>query len=86
MDENMNYEEEEVMDPEEATEVESEETGMSTGVAMLIGAGLTVAVTAAVKLGKKLVAKFRAKKALGDTTDERDFVIPSDEEIDDVTK
>lgn len=86
MDENMNYEEEEVMEPEEATEVESEETGMSTGVAMLIGAGLTVAVTAAVKLGKKLVAKFRAKKALEDTTDERDFVIPSDEEIEDVTK
>lgn len=86
MDENMNYEEEEVMEPEEATEVESEETGMSTGVAMLIGAGLTVAVTAAVKLGKKLVAKFRAKKDLEDTTDERDFVIPSDEEIEDVTK
>ena len=86
MDENMNYEEEEVMEPEEATEVESEETGMSTGVAMLIGAGLTVAVTAAVKLGKKLVAKFRAKKALEDTMDERDFVIPSDEEIEDVTK
>ena len=86
MDENMNYEEEEVMEPEEATEVESEETGMSTGVAMLIGAGLTVAVTAAVKLGKKLVAKFRVKKDLEDTTDERDFVIPSDEEIEDVTK
>ena len=86
MDEIMNYEEEEVMEPEEATEVESEETGMSTGVAMLIGAGLTVAAAAAVKLGKKLVAKFRAKKALEDTTDERDFVIPSDEEIEDVTK
>lgn len=86
MDEIMNYEEEEVMEPEEATEVESEETGMSTGVAMLIGAGLTVAAAAAVKLGKKLVAKFRAKKALEDTTDDRDFVIPSDEEIEDVTK
>ena len=86
MDEITNYEEEEVMEPEEATEVESEETGMSTGVAMLIGAGLTVAAAAAVKLGKKLVAKFRAKKALEDTTDDRDFVIPSDEEIEDVTK
>ena len=78
MDEIVNYEEEEVMEPEE--------TGMSTGVAMLIGAGLTVAAAAAVKLGKKLVAKFRAKKALEDTTDDRDFVIPSDEEIEDVTK
>lgn len=86
MDEIMNYEEEEVMEPEETTEVESEETGMSTGVAMLIGAGLTVAAAAAVKLGKKLVAKFRAKKALEDTTNDRDFVIPSDEEIEDVTK
>ena len=87
MDEIMNYEEEEVMEPEETTEVESEETGMSTGVAMLIGAGLTVAAAAAVKLGKKLVARFRAaKKALENTTDDRDFVIPSDEEIEDVTK
>ena len=86
MDEIVNYEEEEVMEPEETTEVESEETGMSTGVAMLIGAGLTVAAAAAVKLGKKLVAKFRAKKTLEDTTDDRDFVIPSDEEIEDVTK
>ena len=86
MDEIMNYEEEEVMEPEETTEVESEDTGMSTGVAMLIGAGLTVAAAAAVKFGKKLVAKFRAKKALEDTTDNRDFVIPSDEEIEDVTK
>ena len=86
MDEIVNYEEEEVMEPEETTEVESEETGMSTGVAMLIGAGLTVAAAAAVKFGKKLVAKFRAKKALEDTTDDRDFVIPSDEEIEDVTK
>ena len=86
MDEITNYEEEEVMEPEETTEVESEETGMSTGVAMLIGAGLTVAAAAAVKLGKKLVAKFRAKKVLKDTTDDRDFVIPSDEEIEDVTK
>ena len=62
--------------------MESEETGMSTGVAMLIGAGLTVAAAAAVKLGKKLVAKFRAKKALEYTTDARDFVLPSDEVID----
>ena len=86
MDEITNYEEEEVMEPEETTEVESEDTGMSTGVAMLIGAGLTVAAAAAVKFGKKLVAKFRAKKALENTTDDRDFVIPSDEEIEDVTK
>ena len=61
-DEIMNTEDE-VMDTEIATtEVEPEETGMGTGVAMLIGAGLTLAVGAAVKVGKKLYAKCNATK------------------------
>ena len=63
-DEIMNTEDE-VMDTEIATtEVEPEETGMGTGVAMLIGAGLTLAVGAAVKFGKKGIDYVKAKKAL----------------------
>lgn len=80
----MDYEEE-VMDPEvETTDVESEETGMGTGVAMLIGAGLTAAVVAAVKLGKKAFAKIKAKKEL-EAADESDFV-QADDEVQDATK
>lgn len=56
----MNYEEE-AMEPE--VEVETEEkSGIGTGAAMLLGAGLTLAVGAMVKLGKKLVEKCKAKK------------------------
>ena len=56
----MNYEEIEVMDDVEM----NENAGIGTGVAMLIGAGLTFAAGAAVKLGKKLYADFKAKKEL----------------------
>lgn len=56
----MNYEEIEVMDDV----MEEEGTGIGTGVAMLIGAGLTFAAGAAVKLGKKLYANYKAKKEL----------------------
>ena len=74
----VNYEE---MDPE--VETESEDSGMSTGVAMMIGAGLAVAATAAIKLGKKIISKIKTKK---EPEDRRDFVIPSDEELANVTK
>lgn len=74
----VNYEE---MDPE--VETESEDSGMSTGVAMMIGAGLAVAATAAIKLGKKIISKIKTKK---EPEDGRDFVIPSDEELNNVTK
>lgn len=74
----VNYEE---MDPE--VETESEDSGMSTGVAMMIGAGLAVAATAAIKLGKKIISKIKTKK---EPEDGRDFVIPSDEELANVTK
>ena len=57
----MNYEDIEVMD--DTFEVE-EKAGMSTGVAMLIGAGVTLAVTAGVGLVKKAYAKYKAKKAI----------------------
>lgn len=58
----MNYEEE-VMEPE-TFEMEPESSGMGTGVAMLIGAGLTAATVAVVKLGKKAFAAYKAKKEL----------------------
>lgn len=58
-------------------------SGMSTGVAMMIGAGLAVAATAAIKLGKKIISKIKTKK---EPEDGRDFVIPSDEELNNVTK
>lgn len=74
----VNYEE---MDPE--VETEPEDSGMSTGVAMMIGAGLAVAATAAIKLGKKIISKIKAKK---EPEDRVDFVIPSDEELNNVTK
>ena len=81
----MNYEDE-VGEPEvENTEVETEESKMGTGVAMLIGAGLTLAVGAVVKIGKKAIAKIKAKKELKEA-EERDFVTPTDEEIQNVTK
>lgn len=80
----MNYEEE--MIPEvETYEMESEGSGLSTGVAMLIGAGLTAASVAAVKLGKNLYAKFKAKKELR-LFDEDDAVEVTDEDVMSVTK
>lgn len=56
----MNYEDNEVMDDV----VADEETGMATGVAMLIGAGLTLAVGAGVKLAKKGIAYIKTQKEL----------------------
>lgn len=81
----MNYEEE-VMEPEfEIDEVEREESGMSAGVAVLIGAGVTAAGIAAVKLGKKLYAKIKARKELRQP-DEDEIVEVTDEDIMDVTE
>lgn len=57
----MNYEEE-VMVPEVEEETEEKNSNIGTGVAMLIGAGLGIATTAIVKLGKKLIAAHKAKK------------------------
>lgn len=67
MENEMNYVEE-TMEPEvETEEVETEETGMGTGVAMLIGAGLAFASTAIVKLGKKAYDTYKAKKEAEET-------------------
>lgn len=84
MDEIMNNEE--VMDTElDTIEMESEDTGMSTGVAMLIGAGLTVALGAAIKFGKKGIAYIKAKRELR-KPDEGSEVEVTDEDIEKVTK
>lgn len=73
----MNYDE--AMETEvENDEVETEKSGMGTGVAMLVGAGLTAATVAAVKLGKKVIAKFKARKEDQETIDE-DFEEVTDE-------
>lgn len=67
MENEMNYVEE-TMEPEvEIEEVETEESRMGTGVAMLIGAGLAFAYTAIVELGKKAYDTFKAKKEAKET-------------------
>lgn len=67
----MNYEE--VMDNEvECDEVETESSGMGTGAAVLLGAGLTLATAAVVKLGKKMFAAIKAKKEAKEA-EEEDF-------------
>lgn len=71
----MNYDEMEVMDDEIVTE---EKAGIGTGVAMLIGAGLTIAVGAVVKLAKKGIENIKAKKA----AQKSDEVCGEDQETD----
>jgi hypothetical protein len=83
MEEIMNYEE--VMEPEVEIEETEGNSGMSTGVAILIGAGLTAAVAAAVKVGKNLWAKHKAKKELH-LVEEGKTVEPTDEQIEEITK
>jgi hypothetical protein len=74
----------EVMESEFDTfDMENEESGISTGAAMLIGAGLTLATTAIVKLGKKLWAKHKAKKELRQP-DEGQNVEVTDEQIEEI--
>ena len=62
-------------------EVEEEEAGMSTGLAMAIGglatAGLIFVGKKAVAGGKQLYAKYKAKKA-SDETEEGEEVIDAD--------
>lgn len=75
----MNYDEIEVMDD---TVMAEEGSGVSTGVAMLIGAGLALAVGAGVKLGKKVYAKIQAKRELRKPDKE---VIVDDSELEDIS-
>lgn len=56
-------EETELVDTEDVfEETENEESGDRFGLGMLIGAGLTLAVGAGIKVGKKLYAKKKAAK------------------------
>lgn len=77
---------EEVMDTNMDTiDMEPEDTGMSTGVAILIGAGITFAVGAAVKLGKKGIGYIKAKKALRKPEEGSEIEV-TDDDIKKVTK
>lgn len=75
--------ENEIMNYENENEVMIEDTvadggsGIGTGMAMLIGAGLAFAVSGAVKLVKNGVAKWKAKKAQAEqpTAQDHDFVV-----------
>ncbi len=60
-----------------------ERSGLSTGGAMLIGAVLTAATVAVVKLGKKAWAKYKAHKELRKPDHE---IEADDEDITDVVK
>ena len=76
----MNYED--VMETEaQSVEMEADNSGIGTGMAMLIGAGLTLATTAIVKLGKKAWAAYKAKKELRKPDKE---VIVDDQDLVDV--
>ena len=77
---------EEVMDTNmDHIDMEPEDTGMSTGVAILIGAGITLAVGAAVKLGKKGINYIKAKKALRKPEEGSEIEV-TDDDIKKVTK
>ncbi len=81
----MNYENEVMENEVDICEMESEESGIGTGLAMLIGAGITAAGVAVVGLGKKLWANHKAKKELR-LVDKDDFVEVTDERVEEVTK
>lgn len=80
--------ENEIMDVNEVEELTEDimvnkESGMGTGLAMAVGAMLTVAVGAAVKYGKKVYANYKAKKELRKPDHE---VIVDAEDIEEVTE
>ena len=64
MENNEIMEMDEIMDIEVIDMEPEERSGLSTGGAMLIGAALTAATVAVVKLGKKAWAKYKAHKEL----------------------
>ena len=79
----MNYENE--VFESEVYETESENTGIGTGLAMLIGAGITAAGVAVVSLGKKLWVNYKAKKELR-LVDQDEFIEADDDRVNSVTK
>lgn len=74
----------EVMDVEVIDMESDDRSGLSTGGAMLIGAALTAATVAVVKLGKKAWAKYKARK--GQKVSDHDFVDIDNEEVAEVVK
>ena len=74
--------ENEIMEMEviEDSVVADENTGMGTGVAMLIGAGITGAVIAGVKLVKWCINAAKAKKESQQKTEQHDFCVEPDVE------
>lgn len=82
----MNYENEVMENEVDIFDIEpTEESGIGTGLAVLIGAGITAAGVAAVGLAKKLWAKHKAKKELH-LVDEEDFVEVTDDRIEEIVK
>lgn len=73
----------EVMDVEVIDMESDDRSGLSTGGAMLIGAVLTAATVAVVKLGKKAWAKYKARKELHLADHEIEV---TDEDIESVVK
>lgn len=69
-----NFEMENYTAEETMIEEGTEKRGMSTGVAMLLGAGLAAAGCAVVKLVKKGIAKAKARKAEGEIEGESDII------------
>lgn len=83
--ENMMYEDEIMINEVENDEVETDNSGMSAGVAVLIGAGLAAAGVAVVTLGKKAYAKFKARKEFRKPDDD-DCIEVTDEDLMDVVE
>ena len=81
----MNYENEVNETQVDIYEMEPEESGIGTGLAMLIGAGITAAGVAVVGLAKKLWKNHKAKKEVR-LVDENDFVEVTEEQIQNITK
>ena len=75
----MNYEADEIVEGEIMAD---EGSGIGTGTAMLIGAGLAFAVTAGVKLVKKGIAAIKAKKEAkkAEAAEHEFFVAPDGED------
>lgn len=81
----MNFENEVMENDYEVCETETERSGIGTGVAMLIGAGIAAAGVAAVGVGKKVWAKIKAKKELK-LVGEDEFVEVTDEQVKRIAK
>ena len=81
----MNYENEVNETQVDIYEMEPEESGIGTGLAMLIGAGITAAGVAVVGLAKKLWKNHKANKEVR-LVDENDFVEVTEEQIQNITK